>query len=96
MICTAIKGFDHGGKRYSFGDTPNLTSATCKALAAKGLVSLTGLPPENPSATGGTDLPSSASPPVPVFEQTTSNESVAGDGLTEKQRRRIQRFAAES
>ena len=95
MICTVIKSFDHGGKRYSYGDTPSFTRPTCHALAERGLVSLTGLPAENPPQAGGQDSTSSASPPAPVSQQTTSTESVDGDGLTAKQRKRIRKFSEE-
>lgn len=95
MICTVIKGFDHGGKRYTYGDTPNFTRATCHALEAKGLVSLTGLPAENPPQAGGQDTTSSASPPAQVSPQTTLDESFDGDVLTAKQRKRIKKFSEE-
>lgn len=100
MICTVIKAFTYARKNYSRGDTPNLTSATCRDLAAQGLVSLSGLPEENPHQTDGADSMSSASPAVQVSPQTTYPESESGDSpvseeLTPKERRRRKRFAEE-
>lgn len=79
MIVTVIQSFDHDGKRYAFGDTPNLASATANALAAKGLISLNGLPKENPHQVGGQVTQSSASPPAPVSPQPTLNAFDAGE-----------------
>lgn len=92
MICTAIKSFNHNGKNHAAGSTPNFPSQTCKELVAKGLVSLTGLPPENPPQAAGRVSMSSASPAVQASGQVTSNGSADGDGLTAKQRKKIKQF----
>lgn len=96
MIVTALCDFPHGGKNYRRGDTPNLVRADAHALADKGMVSLTGLPATNPPQAGGRDTPSSASLPAQASEQETLNESEDGDGLTKRQRKRIQKFVEES
>lgn len=95
MIVTALCDFPHGGKKYRRGDTPNLVRAEAHALAEQGKVSLTGLPAENPPRAGGRTSKSSASPPAQASQQTTSSESVDGDGLTPKQRKRIKKFSEE-
>lgn len=96
MIVTAIASFNHDGKSYSFGDTPNFTRATAHALHAKGLVSLTGLPATNPHQAGGRASRSSASPPAQVSPQRTSSSSELGEGLSKKDRRRIKKFLEQS
>lgn len=83
VIVTALKSFEHEGKKYKAGDTPNIVSTAAAKLADEGKVSLTGMPIAHPSQTGGHNSPLSALPPVPVSEQTISSESDNGDLETE-------------
>lgn len=96
MIVTVIREFSHAGKAYKFGDTPNFLRSEVQDFHAQGLVSLTGLPASNPTPAGGEVSPPSASLPAQASEQTISNESESGGGLTKRQRKQIEKFVEQS
>lgn len=96
MIVTALQDFPHGGKTIRKGDTPNIVSTAAYELAKKGLVSLTGVPKENPPQAVGQDQPSFALPPVQASEQTTLSESEDGEILSKRELKRRRKLAEES
>lgn len=110
MYVTPIKGFPHLVLGYlAKGSIVEVTDDEGARLVRLGHVNPAAAPlystkvvrpspvtGEVPGLAGGAEQQSSASPAAQASQQTTSNVSESGDGLSKKDRRRIKKFLAGS